>query len=476
MAKFFRSQFVQKWLLLGLVWALGLCAVGWATPVGPREPAAMKYSGEFLGFLRDGQTVLGRSYEGPRNGQTLSTYDYMTGKRLSLVPLEATSLSYADRAEFIEGKDLVLCIKKQRDKEKDADKDTTQLRLFTLSIFKIPSGQLVSKIVCRSPFTLLRKELSKNANRVAVLCQNEDDSVAIHIYSLPDFQLIRSFPLSELKTKELALFDLSPNGKVLSLTKRLQPLNTSQSYDLFDVNTGQKLCALPASLYGSAVYLSPDGNTAIDENGVWDVRTGIKRFSRPEKLIIFAPDNRYLIFLDHDKTSWRLEYCDVNTGEEVLERRMTLPISFKGGVVSRTDLNDDSTIVIEKVKLPRNVPSYLECVARLPGFDWIATSYPEHVMIDYPSGKIIDYGPGSVRAIAPDRRSFLAANQNDLYLWDIPSTRPWISLLLSWTVWSLIFWLTQNRIFMILRMTAPSPQPSPPRGEGENHALQGRLP
>src|SRR5438067_6533393 len=108
MRKLFPSPFLRKWLLLTPVWIIGLCAVGWATPVGPRDWWKINNSSaSVIGFLNDGQTLLTSDIN---QNQSLELYDYQTGEFRADLTRDIKDRSILDQVELIPGLDLILHI------------------------------------------------------------------------------------------------------------------------------------------------------------------------------------------------------------------------------------------------------------------------------------------------------------------------------------------------------------------------------
>jgi hypothetical protein len=243
--------------------------------------------------------------------------------------------------------------------------------------------------------------------------------------------------------------------------------SSQPNMQIFESETGKLITELEPTDFDikkhhPSLFFSFDDRLITYKGAVFDTTTGQKKYELPKAYVTFTPDGKYLISTATDGDHVWLTFSDARTGVEFPEKRVQLPHMESKAWSSWFFVRNKKYLIVNLMGQVRRKLSWIEqWLIKLPGMSWLEWDPPTFLIIDYQTGQIVseEHQKYMWNNIHPDGRSFLAGGpQNGGYvLWDIPSTRPWISLLLSWTVWSLIFWLIQNRIFMILRMTKTSP-------------------
>jgi hypothetical protein len=456
--------------VLVLLWAAGLAFFTWASPVGPREGWELPKGEEVLGFLKGGQTLvtyqplpspLGGHPRAQRPGR-LHLREAASGKLL-----QVPETSVENEAYLLPGTDSVVevdlkPIASPAPKGTPQTGSTARRGRGRITVHNVASGKTQTTLEFTTTFTSWSGlNYSPDGTKLALKVLNDKEERVVRTYDLQSGHILSEVPLQV--DGFVHMFFLYDNRrlaiKVVPARDRQKPVPLS----IYNAETGALVLQLPPTPLNvrrmvHTRFSSYDVKRIIDGDSLFDSTTGIKLCDLPHERVQFSPTDDTLFSLEIDGHGPYLAYYDGQTGRELSNRRHYL----SGTALSAREwayfVNPENRLLlVVQEGTTRTLPAMLNWVVSFPGLGWVNKVQPVAVLVDYPTQRIVGQLRVRPSFVSYDGTFCIARGPDSQWqLWDVPARRPRVNLLLSWSAWSLFYWLVQNRVVQARRRAGPT--------------------
>jgi hypothetical protein len=422
-----------SFILVFGTWLLGLAVIWWLTPVGPRDGWQPPANQDVLGILTDDRTLVTiQNYIGyPRPGP-VSLWDIETGQMRScyLGPQDKFfSITLRNRHDWLVIEQL---------------SGNVGEYIHHVRILDAWTGGQKLAFDCLTPDDGLYCAFTPDERTVAtlnyeVVRPGEEWRSRLEWRDTASGKVFRTL----IGVRPGLCF--SPDGQRFAaptLFADAQGLSHS-AIDILDVPSGRELSKLASSADDSnwPREFSPDGKLLLDcWNRVWDVESAKVRFYLPSSCQhnpMFTPDGRYVVALTKLEEGTFLAYCDVSSGQEMVERRVLLDPTERHYLLSRAS-SDGRFLRCDATELAA-APKWKKLAAKINGLEYLAeeTFRSISIEIETATGREVVRGDWAGR-INSDRRLRYVARVG-WEIWDLPPRKPLRWLLPSVAIWSIAF-------------------------------------
>jgi WD40 repeat protein len=440
---------VARKLAIALIWVLGLAAIWWLIPVGPRDgwqPAA----GEVVcGYLQDATTIVTAARGRPTASNPLPTH-----RPIHLWNSKTGQLV----ASYFDADAVPVIVRLIPDHHLLALEDRrsptgTLAHSFRLRLYEDYSGRELLTVKAEMAYNRFWWEISGDGSLIGYVT-SDDDGPKVELRDIRTGRLFRTFPGWH------GPICFSRDGKMAACKMDDVRSGTNWQMAVWDVSSGQEL-AFFTQTYNSIfpagpICFSPDGTMLLDSRGrLWDLASNQKLLQVPQRefpTVVFTRDGSRLVQLRWDGSGNSLTYWNIRTREEEVARRNVVGQELAGNWMNLTWATPDAEILIAHGFDFVPASKWRHFLNKSVGFPLSPTSQNAEVarLIETATGREIRLGHMREVHCSPDGRTAVTLGPDGCYqLWDLPPRKPlrwFLPAAAAWTTFvALLAWWRVRR-------------------------------